>query len=167
VSRRTPPERRADAGDPAGDPRAVRAAAVAQLARRDLPTAELRKRLAEKGFDPALVAAALAQLTAEHALDDARYAQNYVAYHAARGQGPVRIAADLRALGLPAELIDDALDTGPDWRALARQARVRKFGPDEPGSWAEKGRQGRFLQYRGFSSDHIRSALGPDFTPEE
>ncbi|MGH8149776.1 MAG: regulatory protein RecX [Steroidobacteraceae bacterium] len=118
-------------------------------------------------MDSALVTTALAELTAEHALDDARYAGNYVAYHAARGQGPVRIAADLKALGLPGELIDSALEAGPDWRALARQARVRKFGPDAPGNWAEKGRQARFLQYRGFSSDHIRSALGPDFTAEE
>jgi regulatory protein len=140
---------------------------VALLARRDYPSTELRERLQRHGFDPSLVAAVLAELVAEHALDDARYAQNYVAHHASRGQGPVRIAADLRGLGLPAELIDAALESGPDWPSLARQARVRKFGPGEPGSWAERARQARFLQYRGFSSDHIRSALGRDFTPEE
>jgi regulatory protein len=32
-----------------------------------------------------------------------------------------------------------------------------------PESWPEKARQARFLQYRGFSSDHIRAALGADF----
>jgi len=140
---------------------------VALLARRDHPSTQLRERLQQQGFDPALVAATLAELVAERALDDQRYAQNYVAYHASRGQGPVRIAADLKGLGLPAELIDAALDSGPDWRSLARRARDRKFGPGEPGSWGERARQARFLQYRGFSSDHIRSALGRDLTPEE
>ena len=50
----------------------------------------------------------------------------------------------------------------PDWSAIAREVRRRRFGPKAPADWAEKGRQARFLQYRGFSNDHIRSALGPD-----
>ena len=152
---------------PADDARAVRAAAVAWLARRDHASGELGARLRAKGFDPALVAQALRELTAEHALDDARYAENYVAYHAGRGQGPVRIAADLKALGLPGELIGAALDAGPDWRALARRERDRKFGAGDPGALRERVRQARFLQYRGFSADHIRSALGRDFTTDE
>ena len=45
----------------------------------------------------------------------------------------------------------------------AREARIRRFGPEVPLERAQKVRQARFLQYRGFSSDHIRSALGPDF----
>ena len=99
-------------------------------------------------------------------LDDGRYAENYVAYHSKRGQGPVRIAADLRALGVPAELIEAALAVGPDWRALAQEVRRRKFGPEPPENWSEKARQARFLQYRGFSADHIRSAVSADFDPD-
>jgi len=95
-------------------------------------------------------------------LDDARFAQAYVSYHAGRGQGPVRIGAELAALGLTAGEIDAALSAGPDWRALAREVRARKFGAAEPESRSEKSRQARFLQYRGFSSDHIRFALGSD-----
>jgi regulatory protein len=140
---------------------------VTLLARRDLPSEALRERLEERGFSAALVTAVLADLLAGHALDDARYARNYVAYHANRGQGPTRIAAALKALGIPAELIDTALQSGPDWPAVARQVRLRKFGSVPPESWAEKARQARFLQYRGFSSDHIRSVLGPHFSPEE
>jgi regulatory protein len=74
----------------------------------------------------------------------------------------VRIGSDLAALGLTPAQIDAALATVPDWRALAREVRARKFGAEEPASWTEKGRQARFLQYRGFSSDHIRFALGSD-----
>jgi regulatory protein len=149
--------------DKRGDFDAARSAAVAFLARRDFASGELRDRLGEKGFDPDVAAATVAQLIEERALDDERFADNYVAYHTERGQGPIRIAADLRLRGLPPGLIEAALAAGPDWRVRARTARARRFGPEVPESWPEKSRQARFLQYRGFSSDHIRAALGPDF----
>ena len=148
-------QRRADSG-------AVRAAAVTLLARRDFAHGELREKLTSRGFDADCVTTVLAELTAERLLDDERYAQNYVSFHARRRQGPVRIAADLRRHGLSGESIEAALASGPDWHALARSARVARFGPKPPGSWAEKARQARFLQYRGFSSDHIRTATGAD-----
>jgi regulatory protein len=154
------PERR-------GSLQAVRGAAFALLARRDFTTGELRERLGAKGWDPDVVASAVAELVEERVLDDARYASNYVAYHAARGRGPIRIGADLRARILPAELIAAALAAVSDWHAHAHTARLRKFGPKAPVSWPEKGRQARFLQYRGFSSDHIRAALGTDFNLDE
>jgi regulatory protein len=40
--------------------------------------------------------------------------------------------------------------------------RVRRFGKTPPASWKERTRQARFLQYRGFSADHIRAATGAD-----
>jgi regulatory protein len=153
------PEATVDAGS-------VRKAAVELLARRDFASGELRDKLASLGYDKALAAEAVAELAADGTVNDARYAENFVAYHGNRGQGPVRIGADLRALGLSAEVIDTALQSGPDWRARAREARIRKFGLSTPESWAAKGKQARFLQYRGFSSDHIRAALGPDFDPD-
>ena len=133
------------------------------LARRDYASGELGAKLLQQGYDGSTVAATLAELTEERTLNDARYAANYVSYHADRGQGPLRIAADLKVLGLSGDVIEAALATGPDWRLLAREVRVRKFGTQEPPRWPEKARQARFLQYRGFSSDHIRSALGADF----
>jgi regulatory protein len=147
----------------ARDPASARSAAIGLLGRRDFSTGELRGRLERKGFEADAVATAVAELVDERALNDARYAANYVSYEAARGHGPLRIASELKALELPGELIDNALTGGPDWRALAREVHHRKFGPDPPADWTEKARQARFLQYRGFSSDHIRSALGADF----
>lgn len=161
--------RRRSRGDPAKaeakahDPDAARASAIALLARRDFATGELRLKLESRGYDRAVIAAVIAELTEERALDDARYAEHYVAYNAQRGQGPLRIAAELRSQGVTDTLIDAALATGPDWRALAREVRMRKFGAEPPEEWTEKTRQARFLQYRGFSSDHIRAATGADF----
>jgi regulatory protein len=143
------------------DPQALRAAAVALLARRDYASGALCERLAARGFGVAATAAVVAELQREGIVNDARYAQNYVAYHAGRGEGPLRIATELRRKGVPGGLIEAALAEGPDWGALARQVRSARFG-GPPASWTEKARQARFLQYRGFSSDHIRAATGAE-----
>lgn len=144
------------------DAQSVRAAAIACLARRDYASGELRERLRAGGFDEATAAAVIVELSREGTLDDERYAHNYVAYHGGRGQGPVRIAASLRKHGLAEGLIDAALAGGPDWHALARRVRSVKFGQQPPQNWPDKVRQARFLQYRGFSADHIRAATGAD-----
>jgi regulatory protein len=150
----------------AADPAAIRAAALSLLARRDWLTGELSTRLQSSGCDPQVTAAVIAELLGERLLDDVRYVERYVASRAERGQGPVRIAADLASLGAPRELIEAAVESGPDWRAVAGAVRRRKFGAAPPDSWAEKARQARFLQYRGFSSDHIRAATGADLEPD-
>jgi regulatory protein len=156
------PRRRPPEADPPDDAQAPRTAAIALLARRDFASRELRDRLLKQGFDAAATAAVLADLAREGVLDEVRYAQNYVSYHAGRGQGPLRIAGDLRRRGLADPLIEAALASGPDWCALARKVCRAKFGPEPPVSWPQRARQARFLQYRGFSSDHIRSATGAD-----
>ena len=148
-------------GDLRADAQAARAAAVALLARRDYASADLRSRLRDRGFDAQSSDAVIATLEEEGVLNDARYAQNYVAYHAGRGQGPLRIATDLRRKGVAGALIDTALAEGPDWAALAGRLCAARFGAP-PSSGPEKARQSRFLQYRGFSSDHIRAATGAD-----
>jgi regulatory protein len=145
------------------DPDRARAAAVGLLARRDFASGELRRKLTNRGFADSIVADTVEALQAEGILNDARFAENYVSYHASRGEGPLRIAAELEAVGLPATLIQTALEAGPDWKARARDVRARRFGAEMPETWPQKAKQGRFLQYRGFSSDHIRAALGPDF----
>ena len=84
--------------------------------------------------------------------------------HAERGQGPLRIRRDLAELGLPAALIESQLESHGEWAALARKVLSRRFGAKPPRGWPDKARRMRFLQYRGFANDHIRSALGADAT---
>lgn len=151
---------------PGSDRQAIRAVALGLLARRDWLTGELSTRLQADGCEPQAAAAVIADLIGERLLNDARYVERYVASRAERGQGPVRIAADLASLGAPRELIEAAVAAGPDWRAVAGAVRRRKFGVAPPESRAEKARQARFLQYRGFSSDHIRAATGADLEPD-
>lgn len=130
------------------------------LARREFGTAELQSRLLEQGFNPDLLAELILELTEERLLDDARYAAVYVRSRAERGQGPRRIRMGLKEAALPEAIITQALESAPDFHAIARALRVRRFGAELPADWPERARQTRFLQYRGFSNDHIASALG-------
>jgi regulatory protein len=144
------------------DARAARVAALDALARRDYASADLRRKLLDKGYDSSVVAPLLETLCAEKMVDDRRYAENFVAYHAARGQGPLRVRADLRKSGLPGVLVEECLDAYPEWIVQLRKARQKKFGAELPNNYADKQRQVRFLGYRGFTSAQIRTALGFD-----
>jgi regulatory protein len=144
------------------DCRAARAAALDALSRRDHCAAELHGKLLGKGYDAAVVAQLVERLRAEKLLDDRRYLENFVAYHAGRGQGPNRVRENLHNVGLPAAEIDAALAAYPDWLAQLKAAREKKFGTSLPTNYADRQRQAQFLAYRGFSGAQIRSALGQD-----
>ncbi len=130
------------------------------LARREYASTELATALTRKGYAADVVAEVLVELIGERLVDDVRYAGSLVRMLVGRGQGPARIRQELREAGLQEEQILTALHDGPDWPALAGEVRRRKFGAAVAIDWPERARQMRFLQYRGFSKDHIDSALG-------
>ena len=144
------------------DERAARVAALDALARRDYSCEDLRLKLLEKGYDSAVVLPLLDALRGEKLLDDRRYLENFVAYHAARGEGPLRIRVDLRRHGLQGPSVEEYLDTYPDWIMLLKKARLKKFGAKPAKNYADWQQQARFLGYRGFTSAQIRLALGFD-----
>jgi regulatory protein len=150
-----------------GDPNHSYAYAVALLARRDYSTRDLRAKLKERGYLEHAIEPVLIDLEETRKLDDARYGASVVASRSRRALGPARIRQELTRKGVTPETIDQALAGGdgeqaPDFIQLARQARARKFGPELPTDWKERARQARFLQYRGFSNDHIRAVLDGD-----
>jgi len=149
------------------DARAARAAALDALARRDYASEDLRRKLLQKGYDTSVIGPLLDQLRAEKLLDDRRYAENFVAYHAARGQGPLRVRAELRRKGLEGAVVEECLDAFPDWLIHLRNAQQKKFGATPPGNYADRERQSRFLAYRGFTGAQIRAALGFDIDTTE
>jgi regulatory protein len=154
--------RKPDADAAGADERTVRTAALALLAGRDFGRAELARRLERRGYPAAVVAVVVEGLVAERLLSETRYVEQFIRQHAGRGHGPVRIRADLRERGVPEAEIEAGLDAaGEDWVAVAREARRRRFGVSPPGDYPERARQARFLQYRGFSHEQIRAALGP------
>lgn len=145
----------------ADDPRAARLAALKLLNRRDHGARELAERLVARGFGRSAAEQAVEGLCQERLVDDGRFAEHFVAYHANRGRGPVAIAHRLRQAGVAPAAIAAAVDAGAaSWRRRCAEVRQKRFGVKSPASWAEKGRQARFLTQRGFSADQVRAAVG-------
>jgi len=130
------------------------------LARREYGQTELIRKLADKGFERDVAAQAVTQLTEEGLQSDQRFAESFVQSRINQGKGPVRIRLDLGQRGVSEPTIELAIEEAdPDWRALAREQRDKKFGGSAPSDFKEKARQMRFLQYRGFEQDQIQSAF--------
>ena len=135
------------------------------LARREHARVELERKLSDKGFAASLIEPVLDQLMDERLLDEARFADSFVASRARRGQGPVRIKGDLRQRGVADGLIGTAMANAEiDWVHEAKAVLTGKFGQGRPADYAEWARHARFLQYRGFTMEQIHAAL--DETPD-
>lgn len=146
--------------DKYSNPIEARKKAMDYLARREHGRAELIDKLARFGFDADVTDDAVAALVEDNLQSDERYVEAFVTSRISQGKGPVRIRAELRERGIPAGIVDRGLENaGQDWCELARSVREKKFGRELPGNYTEKARQMRFLQSRGFDSDHIQSAV--------
>jgi regulatory protein len=142
------------------NPKEARKKAMDYLARREYGHEELIRKLATAGFEFNVAAAVVCTLRDDGLQSDQRFCEGFVQSRINQGKGPVRIRLELQERGIRPEVVDDALDeAAEDWFELARYIRVRKFGPGLPGVFKEKARQMRFLQYRGFEQEHIRSAV--------
>jgi len=137
--------------------------AMALLAQREHSARELERKLCDKGFSPALVAECIARLQQERLQSDVRYAESYVHMRTGKGYGPLRIRAELAERGVADEFIAPPLEemTG-QWAELAEQARRKRFGNRLPKDFQERARQARFLQYRGFATEHFRNVFSGD-----
>jgi len=157
---RRPRKPDAEAGE--ADERTVRTAALALLAGRDFARNELAQRLLRRGYPAAIVATVVEGLAAQRLLSETRFVEQFIRQHAGRGHGPVRIRVELRERGVADGDIEEGLAAAAeDWARIAREARRRRFGLSPPGDYRERARQARFLQYRGFSAEQVRAALGP------
>ena len=133
------------------------------LARREHSRQELERKLLAKGFPSELIDDALQGLQRERLLDDARFAEAYAQMRIGKGYGPMRIRGELRERGVDEALVTEQVSTqARDWGRCAREARIKRFGEAVPREARERARQMRFLQYRGFTMDHIKRALGGD-----
>lgn len=132
------------------------------LARREHSRRELARKLAR--VDEAsteLIAEVVDELAAGGLQSDQRFAEALARRRASLGYGPLRLVAELREHALEAEGRDAGVEiTAPEWTERARTARCKRFGEALPGTPREVARQLRFLQYRGFTTEQARQALG-------
>ncbi|PHQ79838.1 MAG: hypothetical protein COB66_06015 [Coxiella sp. (in: Bacteria)] len=130
--------------------RTPRVVAMDYLARREHTRIELERKLAQKGFEPHDISAALDKLRAQNLQSDQRFAEHYAAHRARNGQGAFKIRLELKARGVDDDLMEatmSALDV--DWKALAQAVWDKKFGVS-PQDLTEKAKQQRFMAQRGF-----------------
>jgi len=148
---------------PDTSPRDARIAAMRLLTRREHSSQELKQKLIYKGFDSGLVDNLLRDLRQEGLLSDKRFAESYMRSRISRGYGPVRIKQELRQRGTNEEVIEATVVEGDEqWLELARNVRQKKFGPGVPQNLKDKLKQQQFLQYRGFSQQHMKFAFSED-----
>ena len=136
--------------------------ALRYLAAREHSRAELRAKLTpharEAGEDDEALARLLDELTAKGFISEARVAESLLHRRAGR-LGNARMLQELRAKGLPDDIVQDAVErlrATEDERAQA--VWRRKFG-QVPTDAAERARQMRFMASRGFSGASVQRAL--------
>jgi len=139
----------------------ARSYAIRLLTRRDYTTADIERKLKDRGYETADAAEAIDRLTRDGLLDDRRAGAAHVrASSQIKSRGKLRIARELEARGIP--------------RALARELTADLSADDESGTLARviarmripatldrATRQrivGRLLR-RGFSADAVSRAL--------
>jgi regulatory protein len=132
----------------------LRKRALELLARREHTRRELGRKLAAHAEDPAEVEHVLDGLEARGWLSESRLTEQLI--HARRARfGARRIERELRERGVSEEAVAAAV---PELKAgeldAARAVWRRKFGRQPKGA-AERARQVRFLQGRGFDLDVI------------
>jgi regulatory protein len=142
------------------DEAACQRTAVELLARREHSRLELARKLAARGYPEATIGAVLDALERSGVLSAGRFIESFVRSRVARGQGPVRIRAELAQRGVEGERADELLGSQDiDWHEEVRAVRRKRFGTAPPRDFRERARQARFLQYRGFTADQVRAAL--------
>ena len=157
--------REASLGTAAKEPRSkvynkVRKKAMDLLMRREHAVAELQKKLIAKDYDVDIVSEVVERLADEGLVSDDRFTEAFVRYRRNNGYGPRRIQIELRERGVSEKIQSTYLDSGdPQWFEQAAQVQSKRFGDGLPEDFKERARRARFLQYRGFTSDHIRAVL--------
>ena len=136
----------------------LRERALNLLARREHSRAELARKLAPHAEDEDLDSL-LDDLEREKLLSNARYAEMLA--HARSGRhGSLRLKADLRDKGVPAEVMESTLAEAREHDLDAARAVWRKKFGEPPRDAAERARQMRFLAGRGFPPDVVGRVVG-------
>lgn len=153
--------------DDSGRRPSLKARALRHLAAREHSRAELAAKLARFVTDedePGAVERVLDELAAKGFIDEARVAESLLHRRAPR-LGNARVLQELRAKGVPEDLIRSAAGELRDTElARAREVWRKRFG-QPPRDAAERARQLRFLAARGFSGEVVRRVLSA--SPDE
>lgn len=138
----------------------LKARALKYLSAREHSRLELGRKLARYAQEGDDIEALLDSLEAAKFLSQSRFSESLVNRRATRF-GNSRILSELQSHGIDGDAIQD-IKNGllEDEAARAREVWRKKFG-SPPVDAADRAKQMRFLQQRGFSPSAIRAAMRP------
>jgi regulatory protein len=132
----------------------LRDRALRLLARREHTRVELAQKLSRYAEEQDDLEALIDDLAQTGLVSDQRFAEHFIAAKQKRF-GHLKIAYELKAKGLDADSIKQLTVASREQEIdAAREVWQRKF-PSPPANSAEKAKQMRFLQGRGFSNSTI------------
>jgi regulatory protein len=135
-------------------------AALATLARKERTTAELAAWLRRRGHDAAQVETALEALAEAGELDDERFARRFADdKRELRGWGPERIADALASRGVPAHLVELALEGDTDADQVSRASGLLLRDERPLADDSDRARALGFLARRGYAFDVAHEAI--------
>jgi regulatory protein len=140
----------------------LRERAMRLLARREYASGELSRRLQAQGAPSALAREVVAQLVQEGWVSDERFTGAFVRSRRSRGDGPLKLRAELRERGVAADIIADQIDpqAEADWLPQLQALCVRHF-PQPAADYAQWAKQARFLIRKGYTHAQIRRVWPP------
>jgi regulatory protein len=129
-------------------------------------TAELRRKLVEKGEPRALVDAVIERLVEQKLLDDAEFAQQFARSKVmGSGTSRLRIVQELGRKGVSRDVADEAVNGLEEREGIDPSASIHRVAAKKWKSLASlddatrRRRLYAFLARRGFNPDEIRAAL--------
>ena len=84
------------------------------------------------------------------------FAENFVHHRYQQGYGPIRVKQELQQRGVASDIIEEYLCQDIDWYQGLVSQWQKRFG-DKPQDFKEQAKQMRYLQYRGFDNDLIKT----------
>ena len=130
------------------------------LSVREHSVREMYDKLAAKTENVEHVTEVIDLLVDKKYLSDERFTEAYVRARGNRGFGPMKIRSELINKGISSNLIAENLDeSSGEWLVSAERQYQKKFGEGVVVDYKEWSKRARFLQSRGFSSQHIQSVI--------
>ena len=134
--------------------------AVHILSMREHSKLELFVKLNNKEANVDVVDKVMRFLSENDYVSDTRFTETFVRAKANKGQGPIKIRAQLKQKGVDEHTIQNHLDEQSDrWFDIAQAEYDKKYCEllvTDYNSWTKRA---RFLQGRGFTMDHIHCVV--------
>lgn len=139
----------------------IRNKALDLLARREHSRFELRNKLLLRFRDEEqLINRVVEDLESENLLSDQRFTEMFIRGRVAKGNGPIRIALELRQKGVDASMVELALaELDVEWCEALKALSLQKYGAAPAVDDKERAKRIRFFQNKGYTADLIHEVV--------